>query len=237
MTEENKGFSRRTVVKGAAWSVPVIAAAVATPLAAASATPAAFDVEVTPACAGNYDLTGLLGLINAIPLVGPTVGTTVQNLLAGVGLTPFQTRGYTISAVEGTIPSGTQFTLATDAGLIDLGLLPGAIDAGVLGIVTVNGGTSAVLGLQSDLAQGSSTTIALSESAVDLGLTGNTSLSLIGTDAPTTAPGAPNSASLDLISVDTNLGALIDVSGIPLVGALVGALSITVQLCPGQPTP
>lgn len=36
MTEENKGLSRRTVVKGAAWSVPVIAAAVATPLAAAS---------------------------------------------------------------------------------------------------------------------------------------------------------------------------------------------------------
>lgn len=33
---EQGGLSRRTVVKGAAWSVPVIAAAVATPLAAAS---------------------------------------------------------------------------------------------------------------------------------------------------------------------------------------------------------
>ncbi|WP_251050731.1 MULTISPECIES: hypothetical protein [unclassified Microbacterium] len=31
--------SRRTVVLGAAWSVPVIAAAIATPLAAASTTP------------------------------------------------------------------------------------------------------------------------------------------------------------------------------------------------------
>ncbi len=34
--QKNKGISRRTIVKGAAWSVPVIAAAVATPLAAAS---------------------------------------------------------------------------------------------------------------------------------------------------------------------------------------------------------
>ncbi len=37
MTEENKaGLSRRTVLKGAAWSVPVVAAAVAVPMAAAS---------------------------------------------------------------------------------------------------------------------------------------------------------------------------------------------------------
>lgn len=34
-----KALSRRTVVKGAAWSVPVITAAVAAPLAAASVTP------------------------------------------------------------------------------------------------------------------------------------------------------------------------------------------------------
>lgn len=34
--QDKTGISRRTVVKGAAWSVPVIAAAVATPLAAAS---------------------------------------------------------------------------------------------------------------------------------------------------------------------------------------------------------
>lgn len=39
MTEnKNAGATRRTVVKGAAWSIPVIAAAVATPIAAASDT-------------------------------------------------------------------------------------------------------------------------------------------------------------------------------------------------------
>lgn len=37
MEQNASGLSRRTVVKGAAWSVPVIAAAVAVPLAAASA--------------------------------------------------------------------------------------------------------------------------------------------------------------------------------------------------------
>ena len=36
MERKNPEISRRTVVKGAAWSVPVIAVAVATPLAAAS---------------------------------------------------------------------------------------------------------------------------------------------------------------------------------------------------------
>lgn len=36
---KSAGLSRRTIVKGAAWSVPVIAAAVAVPMAAASAIP------------------------------------------------------------------------------------------------------------------------------------------------------------------------------------------------------
>jgi len=36
VTQENQGLSRRTVIAGAAWSVPVIAAAVALPMAAAS---------------------------------------------------------------------------------------------------------------------------------------------------------------------------------------------------------
>ena len=36
MEQNASGLSRRTVVKGAAWSVPVIAAAIAAPLAAAS---------------------------------------------------------------------------------------------------------------------------------------------------------------------------------------------------------
>ncbi|MFB8189666.1 hypothetical protein ACFC14_10105 [Microbacterium sp. NPDC055988] len=61
MTEEiqkNKGVSRRTLVKGAAWSVPVIAAAVATPLAAASG----LNDDLVPALSGPITLTLGLGL-------------------------------------------------------------------------------------------------------------------------------------------------------------------------------
>ena len=39
----SRGLDRRTIIKGAAWSVPVVAAAVATPLAAATGS---FDVRV-----------------------------------------------------------------------------------------------------------------------------------------------------------------------------------------------
>lgn len=86
MTEEvqkNKGLSRRAVVKGAAWSVPVIAAAVGTPLAAASGV-----VDV-----GAFSLTGSCGTLGVL---GPgftltagaqplPVGTTV--VITGSGVT------------------------------------------------------------------------------------------------------------------------------------------------------
>ena len=39
MTDVKRGLSRRTMIKGAAWSVPVVAAAFAAPMAAASANP------------------------------------------------------------------------------------------------------------------------------------------------------------------------------------------------------
>lgn len=43
------GIQRRTIVKGAAWSIPVIAAAVAAPAASASVTPCEGRIEVTAA--------------------------------------------------------------------------------------------------------------------------------------------------------------------------------------------
>jgi len=52
MTDESP-LSRRTMIKAAAWSVPVVAAAVATPLAAASDDP--------PAPAPDFDLSGTTG--------------------------------------------------------------------------------------------------------------------------------------------------------------------------------
>ena len=48
-TTQHNGVSRRTLVKGAAWSVPVVAAAIATPLAAASVGNAQVSLPVSGA--------------------------------------------------------------------------------------------------------------------------------------------------------------------------------------------
>lgn len=57
--DSKKGITRRTIVQGAAWSVPVVAAAVATPLAAASA---AICPALAPASAWTWQVpaTGTL---------------------------------------------------------------------------------------------------------------------------------------------------------------------------------
>ena len=85
MTEENQknsGFSRRTVVKGAAWSVPVIAAAVATPLAAASTVDVgAFALD------GDCGTLGLIGPgfeLTAGPTEAIPAGTTITITGSGI---------------------------------------------------------------------------------------------------------------------------------------------------------
>lgn len=86
MTEEiqkSKGVSRRSLVKGAAWSVPVIAAAVATPLAAASG-----DIEL-----GAFHIDGSCGVLGVLGpgftlTAGPSeplpVGTSVTITGSGI---------------------------------------------------------------------------------------------------------------------------------------------------------
>jgi hypothetical protein len=55
ITKDDSGVARRTVMKGAAWSLPVIALAVATPLAAAS------DVQL-----GAFHLDGSCGTLGVL---------------------------------------------------------------------------------------------------------------------------------------------------------------------------
>lgn len=56
------GLTRRKVVQGAAWSLPVIAAAIATPLAAASVETPQANIQVTSACfAGTTALGSQIG--------------------------------------------------------------------------------------------------------------------------------------------------------------------------------
>lgn len=88
----SRDLSRRTLVKGAAWSVPVVAVAVATPLAAASQTPPAATFWATGATvsvvSGNVtnftvegsDADGNLALLPAgtSVMIVPDPGVTLQ---------------------------------------------------------------------------------------------------------------------------------------------------------------
>lgn len=117
MTEEiqqEKGFSRRTIVKGAAWSVPVIAAAVATPLAAASTG----DVELGAfTTAGTCGVLGVLGpgfTLTASGTAPLPVGTTITITGSGVAnIGVFSVTGGTASVA---VLSGTsrQITLTSE---------------------------------------------------------------------------------------------------------------------------
>lgn len=114
MTEEiqkDKGFSRRTVVKGAAWSVPVIAAAVATPLAAASAV----DVGAFTT-AGSCGVAGLIGpgfTLTASATAPLPVGTAVTIMGSGVAnIGVFSVTGGTAS-VAVLSPTSRQATLTS----------------------------------------------------------------------------------------------------------------------------
>lgn len=68
---EQGAVGRRTVVLGAAWSVPVIAAAVATPLAAASVR-SPWNVEIAAGCVLDVAGTGLLRPGFAVTADSPT---------------------------------------------------------------------------------------------------------------------------------------------------------------------
>lgn len=219
MTEEltqHQGISRRTIVKGAAWSIPVMAAAVAAPAAVATGGPA-WDVTVTGTCANDYDLSALEALVPGLLV------DTVEAALALLGLTPGASRTFTIAATEGTVPAGTTFSLAYPDGLIDLGLLEGIIEAEALTVATINN-TQATFTLDSDLTQGDSITIDLFDSILEIGALSSITLSLVGSDNPTDpgSEGADSATVSTLVGVAANLGSLgiIGVSG-----------SLQVQLC------
>ncbi|MGS0561276.1 hypothetical protein [Microbacterium aurugineum] len=147
MTEEiqkNKGVSRRTLVKGAAWSVPVIAAAVATPLAAASVA----DNDLVPALSGPIalSLTALgipvatVNTVNTLTITnnGPdasTAGATavIQYTPSLLTLSIGPVAGVTVAGSDGnytltlpSIPSGGNIVIdlgTTLDTLLDLSLL------------------------------------------------------------------------------------------------------------------
>lgn len=88
MTIEKTELSRRTLVKGAAWSLPVIAVAAATPMAAASTATA--SVEWT----GSNTTLLTLTLLNGGPV-------------AGVNLLPSAPTTFRVNNTPGAIPNVT----------------------------------------------------------------------------------------------------------------------------------
>ncbi len=215
-TQHEGGLSRRTVVKGAAWSIPVMAAAVAAPAAVATGG-AAWDVQVAGNCEGDYDISVLTGIVG--PLAVAAVETALETLL---GLEAGASRTFTITALEGTVPAGTEFTLSYPDGLIDVGGLEGLIEANALfNVVTVDN-TSAVFSLASPLVQGASTEIDYISAIVDLGVASTVTMSLVGNDNPSGTDGADSASINNLAAVAADLGDL----NIPLVSG-----SLAVQTC------
>jgi hypothetical protein len=109
--EAERTLERRTIMKGAAWSIPVIALAVATPAAAAS------DIDL-----GAFHLNGTCGVLGVLGpgftlTAGPTqplpVGTTVT--ITGSGVANIGVFSVTGGTANVAVLSGTsrQITLTS----------------------------------------------------------------------------------------------------------------------------
>lgn len=213
MTEENttapSGFSRRTLVKGAAWSLPVIAVAAATPLASASTV--TWNATVTSFCSNDYDISVLTGIVGA-GLVG-----TVETALGLLGITAGATRGFTVTATTGDIPAGTQYLLTDPNGLLTISGLESVIGAGVAGVVA--SGADYLITLTNPITNGNSFTVNVYDAIINVGALSSFSLTQVQADANA----GDNSATTgSLAAVAINLGTL----GIPFVSG-----SLAVQTC------
>lgn len=257
MSEERSGISRRTIMKGAAWSVPVLAAAVAVPARAASLPPGV-DVRVNAVCDGEYDISTLESLLAGVSLVGlpldlPVLTDLVKAALSVLGFDEGATRRFEISADEGIVPVGTQFLLATSPpALIDATLLESLLSVQALFVATVNP-QGFILTTTQPIS--TATVVELQSLLLEADVIAQTSLTLLDTDSPTD-PGneAPDAGVINtLAGVDVDLGQL-DLGGVletvlpgplnamtrDLIAALLGlggglglldGLSLRVQLC------
>jgi hypothetical protein len=141
-TSARTGISRRGVVKGAAWSVPVVALAVAAPAASASVVPT--DIAVTlqptppkPGQALRLTYRGTSGF-DFVPF--PT-GSTATVVISGA-FTGTTVNGATITATTGTDP----ITLLLAITNLDGFYVQGTGQSGSSVVVTVSDGDGNVIG-------------------------------------------------------------------------------------------
>lgn len=90
---QGRGVPRRTVVVGAAWAIPVVAVAVATPLAAASTTEPTLQFAMAA-----YTVSGC-GTLDNVVVTATTNGTTPPP--AGTAVSIALPAGYTFVDTQG----------------------------------------------------------------------------------------------------------------------------------------
>lgn len=229
-TETAKHVARRTVLKGAAWSVPVVAAAAATPLAAASVNQN-LDVGVYGYCSGQYDITKLQAVLASVSLVGLPIGIVASQLvdivkaaLAAVGINDGAKRGFTITVKGATLPQGATFDLTTTPGtLLALNLqlpLVNLINAQATFLANVNG-TGVTLTTQSAIPAGGGADVQLTEGLLDVDALTTTHLTFNPATDKTTTPEDPDTGSFTtLVGTPVNLGAL---NLLPAITAILGS--------------
>ncbi|MGC0370170.1 hypothetical protein [Microbacterium sp. SLBN-111] len=108
------GVNRRTVLRGAAWTVPVIALAVAAPVAAAASTTDASAYALNGSC-GTPGILGPGFTLTASPTAPLPVGTTV--VISGTGVANIGVFSATPSgfATQTRLSAtSTQFTLTAE---------------------------------------------------------------------------------------------------------------------------
>lgn len=160
MTTENSGISRRTLVKGAAWSMPVIAVAAATPLAAASTTNASvawtgtdtgllslqlldgtgvLAAQVLITVPDEYTITNGPGAINEAATVTINVGRP-----GGINLPLGRARGFGVASVDGIDTTAGERTATYQSALgVPFGF-PNTSWTGTRNVTVASDGTLAV---------------------------------------------------------------------------------------------
>lgn len=152
MTESTTGISRRTLVKGAAWSVPVLAVAAATPMAAASLNNANVrwdgtrsslaSISLLAGGSVNANVAALPSVPNSVllengagALSGPITGviaiTHASGIPAGLSLSGDATaRGFAVSSIPG-VTLGTRTITQKHLVNLTIGVPPLAITVAV----------------------------------------------------------------------------------------------------------
>lgn len=124
-SQRNRPSSRRTVLRGAAWSAPAIVIATAAPAYAASGA-----ASITQTVSGVVD-SGTLVMTTTVDFLNSNTGATTATVVVRLGASAGQVSG----AAPGAVSPGWAFVSSTPAGSAAIrwytfsGTIPGATDA------------------------------------------------------------------------------------------------------------